>query len=103
MRCSSRCAICSPSRSGGTAQEYLPLHQWFDESKARFFGPTIVLSTGRIVAVRLIGREAIGFIPSFADWVRCIRPKPWMGRAQPIHRDVDPFISDPRSRSAESQ
>ena len=33
----------------------------------------------------------LGFIPSFADWVRCIRPKPWMGRAQPIHRNVDPF------------
>jgi hypothetical protein len=27
------------------------------------------------------------------DWVRCIRPEPWMGRAQPIHRDVDPFAA----------
>ena len=60
----------------------------------RFFGPTITLSTGRVVPVRLIGeqhvREDLGFIPSFADWVRCIRPEPWMGRAQPIHRNVDP-------------
>ena len=29
----------------------------------------------------------------FADWVRCIRAEPWMGRAQPIHRDVDPFAA----------
>ena len=45
--------------------------------------------------VRLIGeqhvREDLGFIPCFADWVRNIRPQPWMGRAQPIHREVDPF------------
>jgi len=36
-------------------------------------------------------REDLGFIPSFADWVRSIRPEPWMGRAQPIQREVDPF------------
>ena len=63
----------------------------------RFFGATIITSTGRVVPVRLIGeqhvREDLGFIPSFADWVRCIRPEPWMGRAQPIHRDVDPFAA----------
>jgi hypothetical protein len=29
-------------------------------------------------------REDLGFIPSFADWVREVRPKPWMGRTQPI-------------------
>ena len=61
----------------------------------RFFGATITISTGRVVPVRLIGEqhviEDLGFIPTFADWVRCIRPKPWMGRAQPIHRNVDPF------------
>jgi hypothetical protein len=47
--------------------------------------------------VRLIGEqhvlEDLGFIPSFADWVRCIRPAPWMGRAQPIHQLVDPFAA----------
>jgi hypothetical protein len=109
-------ALSSAKKWGGVAEDYLPLHQWFDESKAitadfrhralrhhaegifmleRFFGATITLSTGRVVPVRLIGeqhvREDLGFIPSFADWVRCIRPEPWMGRAQPIHRDVDPF------------
>jgi hypothetical protein len=51
--------------------------------------------------VRLIGeqhvREDLGFIPSFVDWVRCIHPEPWMGRAQPIHHDVDLY-----SRAAQS-
>ncbi len=59
----------------------------------RFFGATITISTGRVVPVRLIGEqhvlEDLGRIPSFADWVRCIRPEPWMGRAQPIHKMVD--------------
>jgi hypothetical protein len=29
-------------------------------------------------------REDLGFIPSFADWVKAIRPEPWMGRAQKL-------------------
>lgn len=63
----------------------------------RLFGTTITLGTGRVVPVRLIGEQHIvgdlGFIPSFADWVRAIRPEPWMGRAQPIHKLVDPFAT----------
>ena len=111
-------ALSSVKKWGGVADDYLPLHQWFDESKAitadfrhralrhhaegifmleRFFGSTITigLPARHLVPVRLIGEqhvgEDLGFIPSFVDWVRCIRPEPWMGRAQPIHRDVDPF------------
>jgi len=52
------------------------------------FGVTITLSTGRIVPVRLIGErhvlEDLGRIPSFADWMRFIRPEPWMGRRSEI-------------------
>jgi hypothetical protein len=59
----------------------------------RFFGPTLTLSTGRIIPVRPIGErhviEDLGFIPSFAAWVRCIRPEPWMGRAQRLDLEVD--------------
>jgi hypothetical protein len=47
-------------------------------------------------------REDLNFIPSFADWVPCIRPEVWMGRTQPIHRDVDPFVSGLPSGSGES-
>ena len=109
-------ALSSVRQWGGVPDDYLALHQWFDHSKEiiadfrhralrhhaqgifqleRAFGPTITISTGRVVPVRLIGeqhvREDLGFIPSFADWARCIRPEHWMGRAQPIHREVDPF------------
>jgi|TARA_R100001224_G_scaffold83995_1_gene53260 hypothetical protein len=110
-------ALSSVRKWGGEPEDYLPLHQWFDEPSKmitadfrhralrhhaegvfmleKFFGPTITIATGRDVPVRLIGEqhvlEDLGFIPSFADWVRCIRPEPWMGRAQPIHKLVDPF------------
>lgn len=114
-------ALSSVRKWGGTAEDYLDLHQWFDESKMltadfrhralrhhaegifmleRFFGATITISTGRVVPTRLIGEqhviEDLGFIPSFADWVRCIHPEPWMGRAQPIHKIVDPFAAGPK-------
>ena len=109
-------AISSAKKWGGTAEDYLDLHQWFDvDSKMitadfrhralrhhsegvimleQFFGVTITISTGRVVPVRLIGeqhvREDLGFIPSFVDWVRCIRPEPWMGRAAQLDLDVEP-------------
>ena len=108
--------LSSVRKWGGEADDYLKLHAWFDESKSiladfrhralqhhaegifmleRTFGPTITLSTGRVVPIRLVGeqhvREDLGFTPSFADWARSIQPERWMGRAQPIHREVDPF------------
>ena len=88
------------------------IHNWFDESKkitADFrhralrhhaegifmmeviFGTTMTLSTGRIIPIRWVGeqhvREDLGFIPSFADWAKAIRPKRWMGRASKIIQD----------------
>lgn len=112
-------ALSSVRKWGGEPEDYLPLHQWFDEPSKlivadfrhralrhhaegifmleRFFGTTLTLSSARVVPVRFIGEqhviEDLGFVPSFADWVRCIRPEPWMGRAQPIHLCVDPFAA----------
>jgi hypothetical protein len=98
-------ALSSVRKWGGTPDDYLPLHQWFDQSKAILadprhralrhhaegifmlevlFGATIVNADGRIVPVRLIGeqhvREDLGSIPSFADWARLIAPRAWMLR-----------------------
>jgi hypothetical protein len=112
-------ALSSAKKWGGTAEDFLPLHSWFDESKLitadfrhralrhhaegifmaeRFFSPVITISTGRIVPVRLIGeqhvREDLGFIPGFADWIKAIHPEPWMGRANTLHRLHDPFAID---------
>jgi len=47
-----------------------------------------------VIPVRWIGeqhvREDLGFIPSFADWAKAIRPEPWMGRAVKLERAEPP-------------
>jgi hypothetical protein len=108
-------ALSSVKKWGGTAEDFLPIHSWFDESKMisadfrhralrhhaegifmaeRFFGPVMTISTGRIIPVRLIGeqhvREDLGFIPGFADWIKAIRPEPWMGRTMALDKMRDP-------------
>ena len=63
------------------------------------FGPTLTLSTGRIIPTRWVGeqhvKEDLGFIPSFADWVKAIRPEPWMGRSERTDAQVDPHLASP--------
>jgi hypothetical protein len=98
-------ALSSARRHGGTAEDYLPLHDWFDASKAhladyrhralrhhsegifeaeRVFGPTIRNSDGKEVPTRILGeqhvREDLGRIPTLADWLLCIKGEPWMFR-----------------------
>jgi hypothetical protein len=98
-------AVSSARKFGGRPVDYLHVHTWFDRSKElladfrhralrhhaegifmaeTLYGVTLVNSAGREVPVRLIAEqhilEDLGRIPSFADWVRCIRPEPWMGR-----------------------
>ena len=104
-------ALSSVRKWGGVPDDYLPLHQWFDQSKAiladprhralrhhaegifmleALFGATLVNADGRTVPVRLIGeqhvREDLGSIPSFADWARLIMPHAWMLRGHPLDR-----------------
>jgi hypothetical protein len=103
-------ALSSVKKWGGSVDDYLPLHAWFDQSKEiiadfrhralrhhaegifmleTLFGTTLTLSTGRIIPTRWIGEqhvtEDLGRIPSFADWARAIQPEPWMGRAVKLH------------------
>jgi hypothetical protein len=93
----------SARKFGGVPEDYLTIHQWFDESKAmmanfrhrslrhhaegiflaeRIFGVTIRTSEGREVPVRYIGeqhvREDLGRIPSFEDWAKNLKVEPWM-------------------------
>ncbi len=93
----------SARKFGGIAEDYLPIHQWFDESKAmladfrhrslrhhaegiflaeRIFGVTIRNSHGKDIPVRYIGeqhvREDLGRIPSFQDWAKNIKLESWM-------------------------
>lgn len=112
-------SLSSVKKWGGEFDDFMPLHAWFDQSKEitadfrhralrhhaegvfmleTIFGPTITLSTGRVIPTRWVGeqhvREDLGCIPSFADWARAIRPEPWMGRTQKIEVLVDPAMAD---------
>lgn len=112
-------ALSPVKKWGGSVEDYLSIHAWFDASKEitadfrhralrhhaegifmaeTIFGLTITLSTLRVIPTRWVGeqhvREDLGFIPSFADWVKAIRPEPWMGRAQRIEAEVGPAMTD---------
>ena len=88
---------------GGKVEDYLPIHDFFDSTKAHFsdfrhramlhnsygiylaeriFGHTITNSDGKVIPVRFIAERHIledcGRIPSVADWLKCIQPEPWM-------------------------
>ena len=67
------------------------------------FGPTLTLSTGRIIPTRWVGeqhvKEDLGFIPSFADWVKAIRPEPFCG-CRPLCKGILTFCASDRVRSS---
>lgn len=96
-------ALSSVKKWGGEVDDYLPIHNWFDESKAhmadfrhralrhhaegifmaeRLFGTVIINSEDRIVPVRYIGEqhvvEDMGHIPTVADWLSQIEVQSWM-------------------------
>ena len=102
-------SLSSVHKWGGQVDDYLRIHNWFDESKKitadfrhralrhhaegifmaeALFGSTITLSTGRVIPTRWVGeqhvREDLGFIPSFVDCAKAIRPQRWMGRASKV-------------------
>ncbi len=99
-------ARSSVRKWGGTPEEYLAIHEWFDATAAHIndsrhrtlrhhsmgvaecvglFGRMLTLSTGRQVAVKQIAErhinEDLGFIPTVGDWVRRLRSEPWMRKA----------------------
>ena len=96
-------ALSSVRKYGGVVEDYLPIHDFFDESKAHFadfrhralrhhsegiflaeriFGKTLTNSDGRVIPVRFIGEQHViedcGFIPSASDWLKSIQAEPWM-------------------------
>lgn len=98
-------ALSSVKKWGGEPEDYMAIHEFFDESKAHFadfrhraarhhsegifmaeqiFGKTITISTGRVVPVRFIGEQHVmedcGWIPTLADWLKHIQAQPWMKR-----------------------
>lgn len=117
-------ALSSVKKWGGTVDDYIDVHTWFDASKQitadfrhralrhhaegifmaeTIFGRTLTLSRPRhphTMGRRTAVKEDLGFIPSFADWVKAIRPEPWMGRTQYIESEVDPAFTASRPQEA---
>ncbi|SRR6266404_7390960 len=96
-------AESSAKKFGGKPEDYLPIHNWFDESKAfvadfrhralrhhaegiflaeKVFGVALRNSQGKQIPVRYIGeqhvKEDLGRIPTAADWLAQIQPQRWM-------------------------
>ena len=98
-------AQASVKKFGGKEEDYLPIHDFIDSSKAHFpdvrhramlhnsfgiyiaervFGIFITNSDGKKIQVRDIAEEHIledlGFIPTVQDFLSCMKPMEWMVR-----------------------
>ncbi len=97
-------AQISVKRYGGVVEDYLPIHDFFDSSKAAFadvrhrailhnsfgiylaeriFGTYITNAQGKMVSVRDIAEDHVsedmgGRIPSVQDWLEHLQVQPWM-------------------------
>jgi len=95
---------------GGKPEDYIEIHNWFDETKSTFcdfrhramrhhaegifwceekFGPVIINSDGKAVPTRYIGEQHVmedcaGTIPSIQDWLTRITPERWMNHATTV-------------------
>ena len=105
-------AQSSAQQFGGKPEDYLAIHNWFDETKAimadsrhralrhhaegiflceRIFGVTLTNSEGRVVSVRDVGEQHVledfgmRFIPSAQDYLQDLPIADWMinGRGTP--------------------
>jgi uncharacterized protein DUF6915 len=114
----------SARRWGGTPEDYLAVHRWFDATKAcladnrhrmvlhnafgvllceQVFGPAITNSAGRRVFIRDIGlqhiREDLGCVPTLADCLAELPLRPWMGGARLAR--PHPKATSPESEATE--
>ena len=96
-------AISSQKKHGGRWQDYINVHNWFDETKAHYpdmrhralrhhsegifwceehFGVVITNSEGKQIPVRTLGEqhlmEDIGWIPTIKDYLDCMSQEGWM-------------------------
>ena len=106
-------SLSSVARYGGSAEDYIKIHHWFDGSKRSWtdprhralrhhsegiydmeelFGYTILNSAGRTIPTRYIGedhvKEDLGFIPSMKDWFEKIEMQKWMFMTKTVPNDI---------------
>ena len=102
-------SLSSVKKFGGVVEDYLPLHNWFDESKSfiadnrhrvlrhhaegifmleKLFGVTITNSDKKKIPTRFIGEqhvfEDLGRIPSFQDYLVGMHVHDWMRRGRKL-------------------
>ena len=110
-------AISSQKKHGGHIDDYLPIHNWFDETKAHFpdmrhralrhhsegifwaeerFGVYIINQAGKQVPVRAIAEqhvmEDLGFIPTIADYLKEMNQPGWMykpGEGRKVLKEIN--------------
>jgi hypothetical protein len=98
-------AARSAALFGGRAEDYQPIHDWLDASKAHLpdlrhralrhhsegiflceaiFGVAITNADGRRIPVRQIAEQHVlddlGWIPSVKDWLQHVQVQSWMTR-----------------------
>ena len=105
-------AKSSVKKYGGKVEDYIKIHEWFDETKAwighsnhrafrhhsegifeceKEFGSHITNSDGKRVMVRYIGEQHVkedcnGYIPSAKEWITNLdNPPLWMLKTQKIN------------------
>jgi len=110
-------AISSQRSWGGVIEDYLPIHNWFDETKAHYpdmrhrtlrhhaegifwceekFGVYITNSDGKMVPVRVLGeqhiKEDIGFIPTIKEYLDNMEVVGWMykpGEGRKVLKEIN--------------
>jgi hypothetical protein len=109
-------AISSQKKWGGKIEDYLPIHNWFDETKSSYpdmrhrtlrhhsegifwceekFGVYITNSDGKMVPVRALGeqhvKEDIGWIPTIKDYLDNMNVVGWMykpGEGRKVMKEI---------------
>lgn len=111
----------SVKRYGGSVEDYLHIHNWFDSTKSAYanfghrailhntfgiflceqlFGVCIVNSDGKQVSVRDVAEDHVkedcaGRIPTIEDWMKSLTPEPWMiGKGQRAYAKQNGLESD---------
>ena len=109
-------AKSSAKKYGGVKEDYIELHEWFDQTKSHLpdarhrailhssfgiylaqqvFGEVIIRkSDGKPVPTRMLGEQHIledmGFIPTVQDWMKEMKLKSWMMRgARALSKELE--------------
>jgi len=106
-------AMSSVNNWNGKLEDYLPIHNWFDDTKAYYpdfrhralrhhshgikeciekFGDYIINSDGKRVPTKLIAEQHVvedcGYVPSLSDWLRHITPQTFMYQAKKLSKEI---------------